>query len=501
MVNSGPQTTINMDPPQQPRPKRTIRFQLLLVVNTVLGIFVVVFLLFSYQRDLAARLNDKRIALEEEAATIVPTILEMRHEGQAEIQEYINTIHKQMQEIHAPEHHIVVSFDNQQRPSISDAGQSEKLIAVILQAAESTGNLTQLHDSEIMVGTFHENGVRVSVSETVDNVYGAVLSEVLNRLTGFIVLAFITGIVINLALTYIVTRPLDQLMQTVQMIGQGQLGTQSETFHSMELNYLTHEINSMSASLAAVDKVRQRQMNKARKIQENLHPRKIQVPGLEVATIYHPADEVGGDYYDVLHLENGAWLFCVADITGHGISAAMSAAVLKTLLIQASEHSSAPAEIMEFINRRFTVISPVGEFVSMQLISINPDTHAIEYASAGHEPACLLTATGEISDSETTGLLVGIEKEASWNTISLQLKQGDRLLMLTDGVSETHNPAGEMFGRKRMAALFKECQHLPVAETAEQIRSQLSHFRAGGAQQDDITILLLEMTAPDPEEN
>lgn len=484
-----------MDPPQQTRPKRTIRFQLLLVVNTVLGIFVVVFLLFSYQRDLAARLEDKRVALEEEAATIVPTILEMQHQGQAEIQGYIDTIHKQMQEIHAPEHHIIVTFDDQKRQPVSDADQAEELIAVIQQAMKSPGSMTHLHNSEIVVGSFHEQGVTVVVSETVDNLYGAVLAEVLNRLTGFIVLALITGIVINLALTYIVTRPLDQLMQTVQQIGQGQLGTQSETFHSMELNYLTHEINTMSASLAAVEKVRQRQMNKARKIQENLHPRKIQVPGLEVATIYHPADEVGGDYYDVLPLEDGAWLFCVADITGHGISAAMSAAVLKTLLIQASEHSSAPAEIMEFINRRFTVISPVGEFVSMQLLRITPATHSIEYASAGHEPACILTAAGEMSDSETTGLLVGIEKEASWNTVSLQLSQGDRLLMLTDGVSETHSPQGEMFGRKRLAALLKECQQFPVNEAAEQIRARLSHFRAEGDQQDDITILLLEMTA------
>lgn len=483
-----------MDTPQQTRPKRTIRFQLLLVVNTVLGIFVVVFLLFSYQRDLAARLEDKRIALEEEAATIVPTIIEMQHDGQDEIQNYINTIHKQMQEIHAPEHHIVVTFDNEKRQPISDEGQSNELIDVILRAAQSPGSLTHLHDSEIVVGTFHERGVRVAVSETVDNVYGAVLAEVLNRLTGFIVLALITGVVINLALTYIVTRPIDQLMQTLQRIGQGQLGTQSETFHSMELNYLTHEINAMSTSLAAVEKVRQRQMNKARKIQENLHPRNIEVPGLNVATIYHPADEVGGDYYDVLPLENGAWLFCIADITGHGISAAMSAAVLKTLLIQASEHSAAPAEIMEFINRRFTVISPVGEFVSMQLLCFNPTTQIIEYSSAGHEPACILSADGEISDSETTGLLVGIEKEATWNTVSLQLNQGDRLLMLTDGVCETHSSQGEMFGRKRLTALLKECQQLPVSKTAEQIRSRLTEFRAGEDQQDDITILLLELT-------
>lgn len=485
-----------MNPPQMPPVKRTIRFQLLLVVNMVLGIFVVVFLLFSYQRDLAARLNDKRIALEEEAATILPTILEMQQDERSEIQKYINTIHRQMQEIHAPEHHILITFEKPERPAISNAGQSEELITAIRQAGRSPGKLTHFHNSEIVVGTFQEGGITVSVSETVDNLYGDVLSEVLNRLTGFIVLAFITGIMINLALTYIVTRPLDQLMQTVQLIGQGELGTQSETFHSMELNYLTHEINAMSTSLAAVEKVRQRQMNKARMIQENLHPQKINVPGLDVATIYHPADEVGGDYYDVLQLEDGAWLFCVADITGHGISAAMSAAVLKTLLIQACEHSSCPAEIMEFINRRFTVISPVGEFVSMQLISIHPETHATEYASAGHEPACILSSTGEISESETTGLLVGIEQETSWNTICIQLNQGDRLLMLTDGVSETHSPAGEMFGRKRLTALLQECQHLSVSETAEQIRSTLSRFRAGGAQQDDITLLLVEMTAP-----
>ncbi|MCA9005623.1 MAG: SpoIIE family protein phosphatase [Planctomycetaceae bacterium] len=482
-----------MQPPSQPPRKRSIRFQLLLVVNVVLAVFVVLFLIFSYQRDLASRLEDKRIALEEEAASLLPSILEMQGEDREKIQQYLDTICRQMQEIHAPVHHIVVTLPTDPFILLSEHDASDELLEVIQQAASSPGNSATLGESEIVVGTYTQQGATVYISETLDNLYGSVFRDVINNLTGFIVLALITGIVINLALTYIVTRPLHQLVETVQQIGQGELGTQSETFHCAELNYLTHEINAMSASLAAVETTRNRQMAKARKIQENLLPYDIKIPGLEVDFFFHPADEVGGDYFDIIPLDSGDWLFCIADITGHGISAAMSAAVLKTLLIQATEHSSSPAEILDFINRRFTVISPVGEFVSMQLMKANPQTHLFEYASAGHEPACILSRDGQTSDTETTGLLVGIEEDATWENRSLQLSFGDRLLMLTDGASETHNPEGEMFGRKRLIELLKECQSLTLPETATQIHDRLSRFRAGSPQQDDITVLLVEL--------
>tara|TARA_R110002111_G_scaffold168038_1_gene233772 strand:+ start:32074 stop:33531 length:1458 start_codon:yes stop_codon:yes gene_type:complete len=478
----------------QKRPKRSIRFQLLLVVNAVLAIFVVLFLIFSYQRDLAGRLEDKRIALEEEAATLLPSILQMQNQGREKIQQYIETLCGQMQEIHAPVHHIAVTFQHDRFQLLSERDASPELLQVIQQAAKSPGQPSRFGDSEMVVGTYTQNGVTVYVSETLDNLYGSVFREVLNNFTGFIVLSFITGIVINLALTTIVTRPLHHLVQTVQEIGQGQLGAQSETFHCAELNYLTHEINEMSTSLAAAENIRKQQMAKARKIQENLLPDEINIPGLKVASLFQPADEVGGDYYDILPLSDGAWLFCIADITGHGISAAMSAAVLKTLLIQATEHTCSPAEILDFINRRFTVVSPVGEFVSMQLLRIVPQTHLLEYASAGHDPACFLSPTGDTSDSETTGLLLGIEEDATWDNITLPLSKGHRLLMVTDGVSETHNPQGEMFGRKRLIALLKECQQLTIEQTTLQLQESLSHFRSSNPQQDDVTVLLLEMT-------
>ncbi|QDV49293.1 SpoIIE family protein phosphatase [Gimesia fumaroli] len=482
-----------MDALKQKRAQRSIRFQLLLVVNVVLAVFVVLFLIFSYQRNLAERLAEKRIALDEEAATLLPSLLQMQDQGKEAVQQYLETVCSQMQEIHAPVHHIVVRFQNGPFKLLSEQGASAELVEVIQQATKSPRHASRFGNSEIVVGTYSQSGITVYVSETLDNLYGSVFAEVLNNLTGFIVLSLITGIVINIALTTIVTRPLHHLVQTVQEIGQGQLGAQSETFHCAELNYLTHEINEMSTSLAAAENLRRLQMAKARKIQENLLPQEFNIPGLNVAAFFQPADEVGGDYYDIIPLSDGTWLFCIADITGHGISAAMSAAVLKTLLIQATEHTCSPAEILDFINRRFTVVSPVGEFVSMQILRVVPQTHLLEYASAGHELACFLSPEGKASDSETTGLLLGIDEDAVWCNMTLQLSKGYRLLMVTDGVSETHNPDGEMFGRKRLTALFQECQQLTIEQTKLKLQERLSHFRNGNPQQDDVTILLLEM--------
>lgn len=471
-----------------------------MAVNSVLAIFVAFFLVFDYRRDLAGRLEDKRTAMEEEATILLPAVLKMRHQGRDHVQKYVDTVCGRMQETLSPGHHIAVAFGTETFQAHAHHRASPEMFQAMQQAAESPTHRSRFDDSEIVVGSQTKRGVTVYVSEKIENLYGAVIGDVVRRLTGFIVLALVTGVVVNLALSWIVTRPLRQLVDTVQRIGEGQLGVQSDSFHSEELDYLSREINAMSSSLAAVDCDRKMQMTKAREIQENLLPKGINISGLNVAHLFQPAEDVGGDYYDALPLNDGTWLFCVADVTGHGVPAAMSAAMLKALLIQAAEQFTSPAAMLDFINRRFTAVSLGGDFVSMLLVRAVPKTGGLQYASAGHEPAWLLSPTGATCELFSTGIVLGIQEDATWDDVTLDVNEGHRLLMVTDGVSETFSSRDEMFGRKRLVSLLANCRKLPIGQTTAGIKESLAAFRKGNVQHDDVTVVLLEVTTSDSRE-
>lgn len=264
--------------------------------------------------------------------------------------------------------------------------------------------------------------------------FGGPRGATIRRLVGLAALAIVGSVVINVMLIHLVVRPLSKLVTTVRAIAEGKLGTQADALQTTELSFLAVEINEMSSALAAVDRDRKIQLKKAREIQQHLLPQNITAPGLIVTPIFQPAEDVSGDYYDALPLLDGSWLFCVADVTGHGIPAAMTAATLKTLLLQAAEHLTCPAKILDFISRRIATVSLPSDFVSMLLVRVSPKTKALQYASAGHETAWLLAPDGTLRELRSTGLLLGVVDDTAWDAETRTVTAGERLLMVTDGV-------------------------------------------------------------------
>lgn len=476
------------------RTKPTIRSRLLLSVNLPLAALVAVFLVYDYSRELGQRLEDKRIALEEEAKTVLPAVLQVRHHGGSSVQQYIDTVCGRMQDADSPGHHIAVELDGETFQAVAHHRASPEIMLAMREAASAPSHRAAFGETELLVGSYENGGATVYVSESLENLRAAVMGDIVRRLAGFALLAIVAALVVNMVLVRVVGKPLDRLVGTVQKIGAGQLGAEADSFSTAELDYLAGEINAMSSSLAAADRDRKTQMAKARDIQRNLLPQNIDAPGIGVGHIFEPADDVGGDYYDILPLDDGAWLFCVADVTGHGVPAAMTAAMLKTLLLQAAERFNSPAEMLHFINQRFTSVCLVGDFVTMALVRADPRTGCLTYASAGHEPAWLLPHTGQARELSSTGMILGINAEATWDDMAIDVAAGDRLLIVTDGVSETLNGEGKMFGRQRLAHVLAESRDLSVQQAAERINEAVKDFRSGTAQTDDVTLVLVEVS-------
>ncbi len=125
------------------------------------------------------------------------------------------------------------------------------------------------------------------------------------------------------------------------------------------MNLLSSSINSKSMALKENNLDRRSQMENARKLQQYLLPHGVQIPQLETAHIFKPADSVAGDYYDFLPLQDGSCFICIADVSGYGVPAAMGAAMLKSLPPAASEnYPFDPVTIMKEVNRHFTAAIP-----------------------------------------------------------------------------------------------------------------------------------------------
>lgn len=473
---------------------RTIRFQLLLAVNLLLGLAFIGLLILRYEREMSDEVREKQASLNDEAIAIHAAVrhLSRDHNSNA-VQSYIDTVCRQMRQTSSPGHHIVVRL-NDEVLQAHGHGEPTSVEREAIDATVSRGApLDTLERRGLVAGNHNEDGISVSVSESLVNIRRAIRRDVLTQLAVLALLGLLAAGVVSVVLLRIVSAPLDQLLATVKQIAAGQLGVESPAFGSREMQQLSAAINSMSQTLHENDRERRYQMEKAQQIQQYLLPNGIQIPGLQTAHVFEPADTVAGDYYDFLPLPDGSWLICVADVTGHGVPAAMGAAMLKSLLMAATEQPPfEPQMILAEINRRFAATVLPGNFASMFLGRWQPGSGELTWASAGHEPGILLTRTGRLDQLSSTGLLLGVDSDAVWKQLSVRLAEGDRVLIFSDGATETRSPDGELFGRERLTARLSQCDGLTPGDALKRIGELLDLHRFEGPLTDDLTLVILQ---------
>ncbi len=477
-------------------PARTIGAQLLLWVNGAWFVLAAVFLVYDYRSELSDRMEDKRIALHEEAKTLMPAVLQIRRYGRDDIQQYVDAVCGQMRDAQSPGHHIIVESKASIVQAHAHHRASPGMLASVHRAAQSPTHKAEFATGELVVGSYTDDGSTIYVSETLENLRRAVIGDALTRLIAMFLMAVVATAIVNLVLWRIVARPLKRLVGTVKKIGAGKLGTQSDTFGSSELDFLAREINAMSVALEKADKDRRQQMAQAREIQQSLLPKPLNVAGLRVSSLFQPTDDVGGDYFDAFTLADGSHLFTVADVTGHGVPAAMSAAMLKVLLVQAARQHTSPAAILQYINRVLIEASVAVGFVTMAVARVSRDTTKLEYASAGHETSWLFSLDGTIDELTSTGMVLGVLEDGSWEDTCKVVSNGQRLLITTDGVSEALSPSGEFFGREKIRVALVQNRDKPSNHVLPYLTEQLNAHRQGEPQYDDVTMVLIEIGGP-----
>jgi phosphoserine phosphatase RsbU/P len=477
---------------ESPTRRWSIGAQLIVTVNAICVIFVLLFHVYDYRKETQRRMRDKQIALHEEAITIRSAIPEVRDRGIDALQQYVDRICAQMDESHSPGHHIAVQFDGHVLQSTAHHRESDGLLKAMTLAKDLPDRRGRYLGRDFIVSTSGGPNQAVQVLEFVDNLQREVMRDSLRRFGASAVLAIIAAVIVDVVLLRIVVRPLERLVRIVDQIRDGTFGRQINGFRSRELSYLSRAINQMSHSLADSDRQRNREMAKARRIQQNLLPPTTELPNASFAVHYAPADDVAGDFYDVRYLPDGGWLVFLADVTGHGIPAAMNATLLKAYLAEACERNADMLDIMRHVNRRFAEQTLPDDFATCILIRRPPNSDDLQVVNAGHDAALLRSADGRIRECHSSGLLLGVDESADWDLETLRIVDGDRLLLSTDGVSETFCEEQNMFGHDRVVELLNETATVSSRAAVQSIVEALTVFRGDGAQLDDVTIIMID---------
>jgi hypothetical protein len=244
----------------------------------------------------------------------------------------------------------------------------------------------------------------------------------------------------------------------------------------------------------------ERERRRAHEIQEWMLPQEIRsVDGYQIARVWKPAEEVGGDYYDILKLGDSAIGLCVADVIGHGMPAALLMSNLQAAVrllaspVDEASRSPAPSELCARANAFVCRNVKPGGFITFFYAVLDLSSGKLRYANAGHNPPLIARKDGELVKLVTGDFPLGLRASTSFHQSEIGLRSGDVLLLYTDGVVEAADIFGEQLGEERLIEILRTNRHLPASQLADAILNSV-HTRSKNTFQDDVTMLVL--TAP-----
>jgi PAS domain S-box-containing protein len=232
----------------------------------------------------------------------------------------------------------------------------------------------------------------------------------------------------------------------------------------------------------------------ARTLQRSLLPPSLpDIPGVEVAAVYHPAGEggeIGGDFYDVFERAPGEWVLAVGDVCGKGTAAAAITGLARHTLRAAAAGERSPAQILRLLNGSLLRQVRDETFCTVALAVIRPAGDGVEVTAAagGHPPPLVLRAGTPPAEGTTPGTLLGVYEEIETADSVHRLARGDAIAFYTDGVTEARR-AGRMFGEERLRTLLAECAGMSAAGIAERMERAVAEYWLGPPR-DDVAILV-----------
>lgn len=233
----------------------------------------------------------------------------------------------------------------------------------------------------------------------------------------------------------------------------------------------------------------QKELEVARSIQMSILPGAFPAStAFRVAAKYIPMSSVAGDLYDFLRVDAHRAGLLIADVSGHGVPAALIASMVKMAATAQREQGEHPAKVLAGMNASLCG-NTQGQFVTAAYVHLDAQAQELRYAAAGH-PSMLLLRGGEVQEIVENGLLLAATESATYTEKSMALKRGDRLLLYTDGLLEAKDAEGRLFGDAALAEALCNTANLEPAEAVEKILGKVQSWAR--IQDDDLTALVCD---------
>jgi phosphoserine phosphatase RsbU/P len=231
----------------------------------------------------------------------------------------------------------------------------------------------------------------------------------------------------------------------------------------------------------------------AQEIQASILPSKNpELKNLAVAAAYRPMTAVAGDFYDFIAVDGSRAGFLVADVTGHGVPAALIASMIKVAIQSLVPFADDPSEVLSGLNR-ILFAQLKAQLVSAAYLWIDTEKRRALYSAAGHPPL-LHWRAGKLERIESNGLLLGVLAEAEYPVCDMAIEAGDRFLLYTDGMSEPENGSGEAFGSHRLEQVVRDSHLRLPSDLLEQLLTDIRKWQpASTEQKDDITLVAIDV--------
>jgi sigma-B regulation protein RsbU (phosphoserine phosphatase) len=312
------------------------------------------------------------------------------------------------------------------------------------------------------------------------------------------IMAVLLGLAVNLIASY--SRNLKLLFENetnvLERVSNGDLSRMVPVATRDEFGLIAGHTNSMIAGLR-----HRLQLLDALKLAEEVQrtllpagPPKVAGVSLSGTSIY--CYEIGGDYYDYLRLPEGRLGIVVADVSGHGIDAALFMTAARAFMISAAQGFRSPAGLVREVNRHLTRDSaPTSQFMSLFFLEIDPARKTLRWVRAGHEPAVVFNpVTGAFSELGGDGMALGVVEEVDYRQYTQAgWDPGTVIVIGTDGISETRNPSGEFFGSARLRDVIRDHAAKPVDRIQSAVIEAVQDFRGKSPQEDDVTLVVVKL--------
>ncbi len=329
------------------------------------------------------------------------------------------------------------------------------------------------------------------------------LNNALSHMLLYYSLIGIIAVVMGIALAYFIARflstPINEIIEDVEQIAKGDLDHSIRTMPNPEFQRLEESINLMIKKIQAYSEELEREKAEIRiaaEIQRTFLPEKE--PGSEkfgIAARTLPAQEVGGDFYDFIPLDDSTIGLVIADVAGKGVPAALFMALSRSILRAVATAGRGAGETVGESNDLIAADASAGMFVTLFYAILDQSTGELAYVNAGHNPPLHYSRdTGRIQTLSPTGMALGVLPENIYTVGNISLCPGDVLVLYTDGVTEAFNPHGEEFGDDRLMNLLLEVHANTAHAILDSVFTQVSAHAGETERSDDITVVVVKAT-------